>query len=74
MNDEPIISWKVTGIALGLLLILATFPVKPLGVSTQFVVTDAMVTHQIAPAFVENNTYLSKYGEQSSWGADTAGC
>ena len=67
MNDEPIISWKVAGIALGLLLTLATFLVKPLGVSTQFVVTDAMVTHQIAPAFAENNTYLSKYGEQSNW-------
>lgn len=68
MNNEPIISWKVAGIALGLLLTLATFLVKPLGVSTQFVVTDAMVTHQIAPAFAENNTYLSKYGEQSGWG------
>lgn len=68
MNNEPIISWKVAGIALGLLLTLATFLVKPLGVSTQFVVTDAMVTHQIAPAFAENNTYLSKYGEQSAWG------
>lgn len=68
MNDESIISWKVAGIALGLLLTLATFLVKPLGVSTQFVVTDAMVTHQIAPAFAENNTYLSQYGEQSEWG------
>ena len=68
MNDEPIISWKVAGIALGLLLTLATFLVKPLGVSTQFVVTDAMVTHQIAPAFAENNTYLSRYGEHSDWG------
>lgn len=68
MNDEPIISWKVAGIALGLLLTLATFLVKPLGVSTQFVVTDAMATHQIAPAFAEQNAYLSKYGEQTDWG------
>ena len=45
MNDEPIISWKAAGIALGLLLTLATFLVKPLGVSTQFVVTDAIVMH-----------------------------
>ena len=63
MNDQSIISWKVAGIALGLLLTLATFLVKPLGVSTQFVVTDAMMTHQVAPAFAENNAYLSQYGE-----------
>jgi len=68
MNDEPIISWKVAGVALGLLLTLATFLVKPLGVSTQFVVTDAIVMHQIAPATAEANTYLSKYGSQSDWG------
>lgn len=67
MNNEPIISWKVAGIALGLLLTLATFLVKPLGVSTQFVVTDAVVTHQLAPSFAENNTYLSKYGEPTDW-------
>ncbi len=68
MNDEPIISWKVAGISLGLLLTLATFLVKPLGVSTQFVVTDAVVMHQVAPAAAEANAYLSKYGEKSDWG------
>ena len=68
MNEEPIISWKIAGIALGLLLTLATFLVKPLGVSTQFVVTDAVVMHQFAPEVAENNAYLSKYGEKSDWG------
>ncbi|MDA0978274.1 MAG: YeeE/YedE thiosulfate transporter family protein [Proteobacteria bacterium] len=68
MSDEPIISWKVAGVALGLLLTLATFLVSPLGVSTQFVVTDAMVTHQIAPQFAEANAYLAKYGEKENWG------
>lgn len=53
MNEEPIISWKVAGISLDLLLSLATFFVKPLGVSTQFVVTDAIVIHQIAPEAAE---------------------
>lgn len=67
-SDQPIISWKAAGIALGLLLTLATFLVKPLGVSTQFVVTDAIITHQVAPEFAENNAYLSKYGEQNDWG------
>lgn len=68
MANDYIISWKVAGIALGLLLTLATALVKPLGVSTQFVVTDAMVTHSVAPEFAESNQYLSKYGEQSDWG------
>jgi len=67
MNDKPIISWKVAGIALGLLLTLATALVKPLGVSTQFVVTDAVVTHQVAPGFAEKNPYFAKYGEKTDW-------
>jgi len=70
MNDQPIISWKAAGIALGLLLTLATFLVKPLGVSTQFVVTDAVVMHQIAPKLAEDNQYLAKYGEKSDWSID----
>lgn len=68
MDNDYIISWKAAGIALGLLLTLATALVKPLGVSTQFVVTDAMVTHQVAPEFAENNAYLAKYGEKTDWG------
>jgi uncharacterized membrane protein YedE/YeeE len=68
MSDNPIISWKAAGISLGLLLILATALVKPLGVSTQFVVSDAAIVHQLAPEFAEANTYLSKYGEKTDWG------
>ena len=68
MQEKAIISWKVAGIALGLLLTLATALVKPLGVSTQFVVTDAAVTHSVAPEFAEKNEYLAKYGEASDWG------
>ena len=68
MTQDYIISWKVAGIALGLLLTLATALVKPLGVSTQFVVTDAAVAHRIAPEFAEQNEYLAKYGEKEDWG------
>ena len=67
-EQQAIISWKAAGVALGLLLILATYLVQPLGVSTQFVVTDAIVTHALAPAAAEANTYLAKYGEKSDWG------
>ena len=68
MSKDFIISWKAAGISLGLLLILATALVKPLGVSTQFVVTDAAVAHKVAPRFAEENSYLAKYGEKENWG------
>ena len=68
MQDQSIISWKAAGISLGLLLVLATALVKPLGVSTQFVVTDAAVAHKVAPEFAEENKYLAKYGEKTGWG------
>jgi uncharacterized membrane protein YedE/YeeE len=67
-ENEAIISWRVAGLALGLLLTLATFLVKPLGVSTQFVVTDAIAVHAVAPEAAESNTYLSKYGSKDDWG------
>ncbi len=70
MNQEPFLSWKVAGIALGLLMILATAVAKPLGVSTAYVNTDAMVTHKVAPQKAEANEYLSKYGEKTAWGID----
>lgn len=68
VEEKAIISWKTAGIALGLLLTLATALVKPLGVSTQFVVTDAAIAHKVAPQAAESNKYLSKYGEKESWG------
>jgi hypothetical protein len=68
VKKDFIISWKAAGISLGLLLILATALVQPLGVSTQFVVTDGIVAHKLAPAFAEGNKYLAKYGEESGWG------
>lgn len=68
MKNDFIISWKAAGISLGLLLIIATALVKPLGVSTQFVVTDAIVAHEVAPEFAERNAYLAKYGVPQDWG------
>lgn len=68
MNKDFLISWKTAGISLGLLLVLATALVQPLGVSTQFVVTDGMVAHKVAPGFAEGNQYLAKYGVPEDWG------
>jgi len=70
MSQEPVLSWKVAGVALGLLMILATAVAKPLGVSTAYVNTDAMVAHTTAPAAAESNEYLSKYGNKTGWKPD----
>lgn len=67
MNDEPVISWRAAGISLGILLIIATALVKPLGVSTAYVETDGMLLHSVAPKAAESNEYLNKYGESSGW-------
>jgi len=72
MDRDYIISWKVAGVALGLLLTLATALYQPLGVSTQFVVTDAVIMKQVAPGLVEHNAYLSKTAEAENWGASYA--
>ena len=68
MERDYIISWKAAGISLGLLLILATALVKPLGVSTQYVVSEAAVIHKVAPEFAEASPYLAKYGNKTDWG------
>ena len=68
MQDQSIISWKAAGISLGLLLILATALVKPLGVSTQYVVTDAALAHKLAPEFAEDTAYHAKYVDKTDWG------
>ena len=67
MQDSPVLSWKVAGLLLGLLVILATALVKPFGVSTQYVVTDAVILHSTAPAVAESNEYLNKYGTKEDW-------
>jgi len=58
----------VAGLLLGLMVILATALVTPFGVSTQYVVTDAVVLHSVAPEAAESNKYLNKYGEKEDWG------
>lgn len=43
--------WLLAGLLLGLLQVAAVYFKEPLGVSTQFVVADAMVLHQAAPEY-----------------------
>jgi uncharacterized membrane protein YedE/YeeE len=66
-TNEPVLAWWPAGLLLGALLVLATALVKPLGVSTQYVVTNALVLHTVAPEWTSTNSYLTKYGEKDEW-------
>ncbi len=65
--------WKVGGSVLGLVLLLAVFLVKPIGVSTQYVIFDGIVWNQLSPELIKedsnaksgyssSNAYLNKSG------------
>ena len=64
------LNWKTGGVALGLAIFLAVLLVKPIGVSTQFVILDGMVGNlfnpdlitQTADGFTSSNAYLAKSG------------
>lgn len=66
-------SWSASGVALGLVFILAVALVKPVGVSTQFVILDGIVWNLFADdiamkssdsktGYLSTNTYLNKSG------------
>jgi uncharacterized membrane protein YedE/YeeE len=66
-------NWKVSGVALGLSFLLAVFLVKPIGVSTQFVILDGIIWDLFSKDVVvedvkapkgysSTNPYLNKSG------------
>ncbi|EKF72978.1 hypothetical protein A11A3_15970 [Alcanivorax hongdengensis A-11-3] len=66
-------NWKIGGPLLGLTFVLAVALMKPIGVSTQFVILDAMIADWISPTVVvedsaaasgyaSSNAYLNKSG------------
>jgi hypothetical protein len=57
--SKPPLPWWAAGIMLGLVQVLAIALVKPLGVSTQFVMADAKVIKKIAPEYAENHGLIS---------------
>lgn len=58
--EKAPLPWWVAGLLLGLVQILAIGLVKPLGVSTQFVVADAKIINSINPDYAENHPLISK--------------
>jgi len=63
-----ILNWKTGGLLLGVVFFLAVFLVKPIGVSTQFVILDGIVADMVNPDLVTQtedgyasiNAYLDK--------------
>ena len=64
------LNWKLGGVLLGLVFFAAVLLVKPIGVSTQFVILDGIVADAVSPAlvtqaedgFTSTNAYLAKSG------------
>lgn len=67
------LSWKKGGILLGLTFFVAVALVKPIGVSTQFVIADGLLASLVSPSLVKKdesakagysspNAYLNKSG------------
>ncbi|GAA6164953.1 YeeE/YedE thiosulfate transporter family protein [Pelagimonas sp. KU-00592-HH] len=64
-----VLNWKTGGVLLGFVFFLAVLLVKPIGVSTQFVILDAIVADAVNPelitqtedgAYTSTNEYLAK--------------
>ncbi len=64
------LNWKIGGVLLGFVFFLAVLLVKPIGVSTQFVILDGIVTDAVNPDFItqtdegytSTNAYMAKSG------------
>ena len=62
------LSWKTGGILLGMVFLAAVLLVKPIGVSTQFVIADGIIADAINPDFItqteegytSENAYMAK--------------
>lgn len=62
------LDWKIGGVLLGLVFFAAVLLVKPIGVSTQFVILDGVVADVVAPDFItqteggftSTNAYMAK--------------
>ncbi len=65
------LDWKIGGVALGFVFFLAVLLVKPIGVSTQFVIFDAIIWNAVDDTIItkddegkytSTNAYLAKSG------------
>jgi len=59
--------WWAAGVFLGLVQVLAIALVKPLGVSTQYVVADAKILKQVAPEYTQNHPLISPEADNGKY-------
>ena len=59
MTSAPTIPWWAGGLGIGVVLILAVALVQPIGVSTQYVVLDGVLLHEVLPDIANQSSYLA---------------
>lgn len=68
MTDNTVLKWSTGGLALGLVFFLAIMLIKPIGVSTQFVILDGIIWNSLdnqvitksETGYTSSNSYLDK--------------
>jgi uncharacterized protein len=64
VNDDhstvPVLPWWAGGLAIGVVLLVAVALVQPIGVSTQYVVLDGVLLHNVLPDVASRSSYLAK--------------
>ncbi len=61
-------NWQLSGVALALGFLLSVILVKPIGISTQFVILDGIIWNKISPGIVvENPENKSGYGSSNAY-------
>jgi uncharacterized membrane protein YedE/YeeE len=58
-------NWKTGGLMLGLSFFLAVASIKPIGVSTQFVIADGIIATTVSPTLIQKDE-KAKFGYSSS--------
>jgi uncharacterized membrane protein YedE/YeeE len=58
-RSTPMIPWWAGGLGIGVVLILAVALVQPIGVSTQYVVLDGVLLHEVLPDIANQSSYLA---------------
>lgn len=68
LSLPPVLSWRKGGILLGLVFLLAILFVKPIGVSTQFVIADAILWDAVVPqTIIEDSTAKTGYASPNAY-------
>ncbi|MBI9016962.1 MAG: YeeE/YedE family protein [Phycisphaerae bacterium] len=60
MVSKALLPWWVGGLLLGLIQILAVVANSPLGVSTQFVVVDSKIIHNVSEDYAKEHSLISQ--------------